>query len=84
MSDCTLNSFWSMKSLWQVPRLDILSWAYRNIKIFAIASPHADLPAEVLEKVSGSEFAMVSKWCPQQMILSHPVRLHIPCSRNYI
>ncbi|KDR66298.1 hypothetical protein GALMADRAFT_1162382 [Galerina marginata CBS 339.88] len=41
--------------------------------IFAIASPQADLPTELIEKVSASEIAMLSKWCPQQMILSHPV-----------
>jgi hypothetical protein len=45
------------------------------MKIFAIASPHADLPTELIEKVSGSGFAMISKWCPQQTILGHPVRL---------
>jgi len=41
--------------------------------IFAIASPQADLPTELIEKVSGSGFAMISKWFPQQTILSHPV-----------
>jgi len=41
--------------------------------IFAIASRYADLPVELIEKVSSSGFAMVSKWCPQQTILSHPV-----------
>ena len=46
------------------------------MKIFAIASPHADLPAELIEKVSGAGFAMISKWCPQQTILSHPVGLY--------
>ena len=46
------------------------------MKIFAIASPNEDLPTELIEKVSGSGFAMISKWCPQQMILSHPVRLY--------
>ena len=45
------------------------------MKIFAIASPHVDLPTELIKMVSGSEFAIISKWCPQQMILSHPVRL---------
>ena len=45
------------------------------MKIFAIASPHADLPTELIEKVSGFGFAMISKWCPQQTILGHPVRL---------
>jgi hypothetical protein len=54
------------------------------MKIFAIASPNAYLPAELIEKISGSGFAMISKWCPQQMILSHPVRLYIPHSGNYI
>ena len=53
------------------------------MKIFAIASPNAYLPTELIEKVSGSGFAMISKWCPQQMILGHPVRLYIP-SGNYI
>ena len=43
------------------------------MKIFAIASPSADLPTELIEKVSSSGFSMISKWCPQQMILSHPV-----------
>ena len=45
------------------------------MKIFAIASPYADLPIELINKVSGSGFAMISKWCPQQTILGHPVRL---------
>ena len=47
------------------------------MKIIATASPNADLPTELIEKVSSSRFAMISKWCPQQMILSHPVRLSI-------
>ena len=46
------------------------------MKIFAIALPYADLPIELINKVSGSGFAMISKWCPQQTILSHPVRLY--------
>ena len=46
------------------------------MKIFAIASPNADIPTELIEKASSSGFAMISKWCPQQMILSHPVRLY--------
>ena len=54
------------------------------MKIFAIASPNAYLPTELIEKVSGSGFAMISKWCPQQTILGHPVRLYIPPSVNYI
>jgi hypothetical protein len=51
---------------------------YTYVKIFAIASPHADLPAELIERVSGSGIAMVSKWCPQQKIFSHPVRQYYP------
>jgi hypothetical protein len=67
-----------MKFLLYVPRLDFLEtfrWLTSLcMKIFAIASPYADLPTELIEKVSGSGFAMVSKWCPQQMILGHSVR----------
>jgi hypothetical protein len=63
-----------------VPRHDFLEnfgwFTSLYMKIFAIASPYADLPAELINKVSGSGFAMVSKWCPQQTILSHPVRLY--------
>ena len=62
-----------------------LSLAYKLIymKIFAIASPHADLPTELINKVSDSGFAMISKWCPQQTVLSHPVSKAILYSFNY-
>ena len=53
------------------------------MKIFAIASPYADLPTELITKVSGSGFAMISKWFPQQAILSHPVSKAILYSFNY-
>ena len=63
---------------------NLFSLAYKfNMKIFAIASPYADLPTELINKVSGSEFAMISKWCPQQTILSHPVSKDILYSFNY-
>ena len=46
------------------------------MKIFAIPSPYANLSTELIKKVSDSRFAMISKWFPQQTILSHPVRLY--------
>lgn len=42
-----------------------------------MASRYAELPTELIEKVSGSGFAMISKWCPQETILSHPVGLDL-------
>ena len=51
--------------------------------MFAIASPCAYLPTELINKVYGSGFAMISKWCPQQTILSHPVSKAILYSFYY-
>ncbi|KAF4610327.1 hypothetical protein D9613_010450 [Agrocybe pediades] len=40
--------------------------------VFAYASPFANLPEELLQRVKASGLGLISKWTPQQYILSHP------------
>ncbi|KAH9852247.1 UDP-Glycosyltransferase/glycogen phosphorylase [Lenzites betulinus] len=41
--------------------------------IMSLASEHASIPDEVREKVDRYQLGLLSSWCPQQMILNHPV-----------
>ena len=42
-------------------------------QIFAYASPTATLSEQLIEKIKSSGLGMITKWSPQQFILSHPV-----------
>ena len=47
--------------------------AYLFYKIFAYASPSANISEQLIEKVKSSGLGMLTKWSPQQFILNHPV-----------
>ena len=46
-----------------------------RVQLFSHASPMAQVPDEVQEKVSTSGLGFLTRWSPQQYVLSHPVSL---------
>src|ERR1700761_3050307 len=47
-------------------------------KILCHASPFAKISDELRSKVVNSGIALLTTWCPQQLILSHSVSLSVP------
>ncbi|KAI0676371.1 UDP-Glycosyltransferase/glycogen phosphorylase [Trametes maxima] len=65
---------------WMWPKYPDKMWTFLDVVmdlgipfIMSHASEYAQVPDEVLEKVHEYRYGLLSSWCPQQMILNHPV-----------
>ncbi|KAI0355981.1 UDP-Glycosyltransferase/glycogen phosphorylase [Trametes cingulata] len=65
---------------WIWPKYPESLWTFLDVVmdlgipfILSHASERAEVPAEVRERVRRYQLGMLSSWCPQQMILNHPV-----------
>ncbi|KAI0631225.1 UDP-Glycosyltransferase/glycogen phosphorylase [Trametes polyzona] len=65
---------------WMWPKYPEKMWTFLDVVmelgipfIMSHASEYAEVPQEVRDKVERYQLGLLSSWCPQQMILSHPV-----------
>ncbi|KAI0828650.1 UDP-Glycosyltransferase/glycogen phosphorylase [Trametes gibbosa] len=65
---------------WMWPKYPEKLWTFLDVVmdlgipfILSDASEHANVPDEVRERVDRYQLGLISSWCPQQMILNHPV-----------